>query len=116
MLHVDFFGVDLEKEIKVRVPIEYIGTAKGTKLGGSIETFFESMDVLCKPLALPSKLVIDVTELALNQHLRVQDVVLPEGVSSAFDPSVTLVSVISASAAAGEGEEGAAAADGASAA
>ncbi len=34
--HVDFFGVDMDKEIKIRVPLVFTGTAKGAKLGGVI--------------------------------------------------------------------------------
>ena len=37
--HVDFFGVDLNKEIKVDVPLEFVGTSKGVKLGGTLETY-----------------------------------------------------------------------------
>ena len=32
--HVDFYGVDLDKEIKVEVPLEFTGVSKGVKLGG----------------------------------------------------------------------------------
>ena len=37
--HVDFLGVDLDKEIKVKVQVEYAGTPKGVKVGGSMETY-----------------------------------------------------------------------------
>ncbi len=104
--HVDFFGVDLDKELKIRVPLEITGTAKGTKLGGVLETFFESIEVFSKPLSLPSKLVIDVTPLELNQSLRVADLVLPDGVRAATNGSLTLVSVLTKSAS-DEDEEGA---------
>ncbi len=91
--HVDFFGVDLNKELKVRVPLEFSGTAVGTKLGGVLETFFESIDVFSKPLSLPSKITIDVTPIELGQSLRVGDLKLPDGVRAATDGNVTLVSV-----------------------
>ena len=100
--HVDFFGVDLEKELKVRVPLEFTGTAIGTKIGGVMETFFEFIDVFCKPLSLPSKIVVDVTALELGQSLRIENLVLPEGVRAAFDGHATVVSVDSP-----EAEEGA---------
>ncbi len=104
-MHVDFFGVDLEKELKVRVPLEFVGTANGTKIGGVLENFFEHLDVLCKPLSLPSKIVVDVTELELGQSLRVEDLKLPEGVSAAVAGNPTVVSVTSPEAE--EAEEGA---------
>lgn len=105
-LHVDFFGVDLKKEIKIRIPLEFTGSAKGAKLGGVLETFFEHVDVIGKPLDLPSKLVVDVTPLELGDALRVSDLALPDGVRPATDPTRTLVNIKdkSASGDAGEGE------------
>ena len=102
-MHVDFFGVDLEKEIKIRVPVEYTGTAKGAKLGGTMHIFVESMDVICKPLALPSKITINVSDLDVNQAIKVGDLPLGEGVRSGLEASKTMVSVVLASK--GDGEE-----------
>ncbi|MDL2272081.1 50S ribosomal protein L25/general stress protein Ctc [Desulfovibrio sp. OttesenSCG-928-I05] len=96
-MHVDFFGVDLEKELKVRVPVEYVGTAKGTKLGAAMQVFVEAIDLICKPLALPSKITIDVTNLDVNQSIKVGALGLAEGVRAALDSSVTMVSVASSS-------------------
>ena len=36
--HVDFYGVDLDKEVKVDVPIEFVGVARGVKLGGVMDS------------------------------------------------------------------------------
>ena len=103
-LHVDFFGVDLKKEIKIRVPLVFTGSAKGAKLGGVLETFFEHVDVFGKPLDLPSKVVVDVSPLDLGDTLRVADLVLPEGVRPATDSTRTIILVKDKSAASGDGE------------
>ena len=92
-MHVDFFGVDLEKEIKVRVPIEFVGTAKGTKLGGSLHVYYEALEVFCKPLSLPSKITVDVSNLDMNQGVKVADLGLGEGVRPTLEPGVTVVAV-----------------------
>ncbi len=92
--HVDFYGVDLEKELEVRVPLEFSGTAKGTKVGGTLEIMREHMEVFSKPLSLPSKIQIDVTDLDLNQHIRVGDLKLAEGVRPKLGKDVIIVSVI----------------------
>ena len=91
--HVDFFGVDLEKELKVRVPLEFVGTAKGTKVGGKLEIFFEHIDVLCKPLALPKKITVDIADLDINQSIKADGLPLPEGVRVAVESHATIVSV-----------------------
>ena len=103
--HVDFFGVDLKKEIKIRVPLVFSGTAKGTKLGGVIETFFEFVDVIGKPLDLPSKLTVDLTPLGLGEILRVADLAMPEGVRPATDGSQAIVLVKDKSSGSDEGAD-----------
>ncbi len=91
--HVDFFGVDLKKEIKIRVPLEFSGTAKGTKLGGVVEMYIEFVDVIGKPLDLPRKLVVDLTPLNLGEILRVANLPMPEGVRSAMEGSQAILHV-----------------------
>lgn len=105
--HVDFFGVDLKKEIKIRVPLVFSGTAKGTKLGGIVETFTEFVDVIGKPLDLPSKLAVDLTPLGLAEVLRVADLPMPAGVRPATDGSQAIVLVKDKSSGSDEGGEGA---------
>ena len=64
--HVDFYGVDLDKEVKVDVPIEFVGVSRGVKLGGVMETYRESVRLCCKPLDMPKKVTIDVTDMGIN--------------------------------------------------
>lgn len=104
-MHVDFFGVDLEKEIKVRVPVEYVGTAKGTKLGGVMNILVETMELFCKPLSLPSKITVDVSGLDVNQSIKVGQLGLADGVRPLLDASKTMVSVDTSSKS-GDAEDG----------
>lgn len=100
--HVDFFGVDLKKEIKIRVPLEFTGSAKGVKLGGVLETFFEFVDVFGKPLDLPNKITVDVSDLGLGENLRVVDLPMPEGVRPAMDAARAIIHVKDKSASSGD--------------
>lgn len=110
-LHVDYYGVDLEKPIKVEVPVEFTGTAKGVKLGGTIEMYREVVRLCAKPLDMPKKIVVDVTDMDINSSIMVADLKLPENVSAVFDQNYALVSVLLESDdddASAEGEEAAA--------
>ncbi len=93
-LHIDFYGVDLDKELKRRVALEFTGTAKGTKLGGKLEVYREDIYVLSKPLSLPSKIVVDISELDVNQGLRVADLIMPEGVRASYDDNFAILNVL----------------------
>lgn len=93
--HVDFFGVDLDKEIKVDVPLEFVGTAKGVKLGGAMETYRERVTLQAKPQAMPRKLTVNVADMGLNSSIRASGLVLPEGVKVVYKSDFTVVAVLS---------------------
>ena len=93
--HVDFFGVDLNKEIKVDVPLEFVGTSKGVKLGGTLETYRERVTLQAKPQDMPRKLSVNVTDLGLNSSIRASGLVLPEGVKVVYKNDFTGVAVLS---------------------
>jgi large subunit ribosomal protein L25 len=95
--HADFYGVDLDRELKVRVPLEFTGTAKGTKLGGTLEVYREQIEVLSKPASLPQKIQVNVADLDVGQSLRVADLHLPEGVRAQYDDNYLIVMVITRS-------------------
>jgi len=92
--HVDFFGVDLTKEIKVAVHFEIVGESAGVKLGGVVELFRNTIEVICKPMDIPESIVIDVTELELHDSVRIEEVKFPEGVTPVFDENYAVVSII----------------------
>ena len=91
--HVDFYGVDLDKELKVRVPLIFTGTAKGTKLGGKLEVYREQISILSKPASLPKKIFVDISDLDIGQGLRIQDLAMPEGVRASYDTNYAVITV-----------------------
>ena len=102
--HVDFYGVDMNKELKIRVPLEFVGTAKGTKLGGRLEVYREQIFTLSKPSSLPKKITVDISNLDVGQSLRVQDLTMPDGVRASFDTNFAILTVAIPGAAKEEGE------------
>lgn len=111
-LHIDYYGVDLNKEVKVEVPVEVVGTPKGVKLGGSLEVYREEIRLASKPLDMPQKIVVDVTDLNIGDMINVEDLNLPENVHAVYDQNFAVVGVITEEEEeeAAEGEEAAPAA------
>lgn len=91
--HIDFYGVDLDKELKIRIPLEFSGVAKGTKLGGKLEVYRERIHIWAKPANLPKKIVVDIADLDVGQGLRVADLPMPEGVRAAYDINFAIITV-----------------------
>ncbi len=92
--HIDFYGVDLDKPVKITVPVSFTGVARGTKVGGKLEVYREQMQLVAKPLDMPAKVTIDISDMDMGKTIQVADVVLPEGVKAAYDNNYALISVL----------------------
>ena len=87
VIHVDFVRVDPNQELAVEVPIILEGVAKKvTDQNGMVDQTMFSLSVLSLPDSIPNELTADVSELEINDAIRVSDVVLPEGVRTEVDP------------------------------
>lgn len=94
ILHVDFYGVKADKALYIEVPVEVTGEAKGVKVGnGVLDQYRTHVEVRCLPRDIPDKIVIDVTELDVNDSVHVQDLPLPQGVEAVFEDNYAVVGV-----------------------
>ncbi|HEY7499398.1 MAG TPA: 50S ribosomal protein L25 [Vicinamibacterales bacterium] len=74
LLHADFYQVAMDKAITVTVPIVLKGEAKGVKQQGGIVDFVNrEVEIEVLPGDIPENITVDVSELMLNQGLRVRD-------------------------------------------
>jgi large subunit ribosomal protein L25 len=75
LLHVDFKRIDLTKRLKVSIPVQTVGEAKGIKLqGGLLEIITRSVEIECLPDDIPEHFTVDVTELMIGQTKRASEV------------------------------------------
>jgi large subunit ribosomal protein L25 len=78
LLHADFYRVAMDKTLRVTVPIQLTGEAKGVKAqGGLVDFVHRDIVIECLPADIPEHITVDVTELMLHQGVRVRD--LPTG-------------------------------------
>ena len=70
LLHADFYRVNLERKIAVKVPIVLNGEPKGVKQqDGVLEFLHKEIEVECLPTQIPEHVDIDVSELELGQAI-----------------------------------------------
>ena len=94
LLHVDFVRVLMDTKIRVKVPIEVIGIARGVKAEGGILDFVtREVEIESLPGNIPAHLPIDVTELSIGDAIRVSQISAIEGVEIVDDPDKVLVHV-----------------------
>lgn len=91
--HVDFFGVNLDKLLKVFVPFSFLGESAGVKLGAMLEVYREGIEVTCKPMDIPESIEIEVSELEIDDAVHIEEITLPDGVTTEFDENFTIVAV-----------------------
>ncbi|UCE99095.1 MAG: 50S ribosomal protein L25 [Planctomycetota bacterium] len=91
IIHVDLMRVDVTETVKVTVPIELKGTAKGTHEGGIIEGHAAHLEVECKVTNIPESIVVSVKDLDVGDSLHVGDIELPDGVKLVSPPDIVLV-------------------------
>jgi large subunit ribosomal protein L25 len=75
LLHADFYQVAMDKTITVTVPVLLKGEPRGVKQqGGVVDFVHREIEVEVLPGEIPEHITIDVSELMLNQGVRVRDV------------------------------------------
>jgi len=74
LLHADFYQVAMDKKLTVTVPIVMKGEAKGVKQqGGIVDFVHREIEIECLPGDIPENITVDISELMLNQGIRVRD-------------------------------------------
>lgn len=74
VIHIDFLKVSDSEPIKIEIPVEVTGYAQGLRKGGKLQIEVRRLKALGLAKDLPDTIKIDVTNLDINQSLRVGDV------------------------------------------
>ena len=93
MLHIDLYGVRMDQEVTVKVPIEIIGQSEGVKAGGVLNQTLTELDITCLPGSIPQNIEIDITDLNIGDALRLGQLSLSEGLSVEGDEENLIVAV-----------------------
>ena len=74
LIHVDFLELVDDKKVTVTLPLKFVGAPAGVKAGGKLVTKMKSLKVKLLPKYLRENIELDITNLELNENIRVQDV------------------------------------------
>ncbi len=95
LIHIDFYEVDMKRQIKVMVPVVTTGKSVGIEEGGLLNIVRRELEVLCLPGDIPEAIEIDISELGIGDSVHLEDVPLGENVEVATDVNYTVVTVLS---------------------
>jgi len=95
-IHVDFYQVRMDKIIKTHVGLVFEGEAPAVKnLDGVLIKNITELEIEALPKDLPHEIKVDISILdSFDKHIRIKDLVLPQGVKVLEEPEELVVSVI----------------------
>jgi len=94
LIHADLLEVAMDEKQRVKVPLLFIGTPKGVKLGGVLNYVHRELEVECLPAHIPDGIEVDISELDEGQNIHVSDLKLKAELKCLSNPRDVLVAVI----------------------
>jgi len=91
IIHADLMRVSITEMVKITVPVELKGTAKGTHDGGIVEGHADHLELECKVAEIPEVIVVSVKDIGVGDALHAGDVELGPGMKLISDSSMLLV-------------------------
>jgi len=95
VLHIDFLQLLSGHKVYVNVPVEVSGREHcvGVKQGGVFEQVIHELEMYVLPKEIPDSIVVDVSELGIEDAVYVKDLELPESAAIEHDPESAVVMV-----------------------
>ena len=94
-IHVDFLAIDINKAIKVKIPLEFIGISEAVKSGlGILIKVMHELEIEALPKDLPHGLKADISKLkTLTDRILVSDIKLPMGVKAVLSGEAVVAAI-----------------------
>jgi len=90
--HIDFYALEMGKEITTHIPLHFINEAPASKLGAVLNKVLHEVTVICKPSDLPSHLDVDLGLLInMEDQIHISDIITPARVKIEEDPHDVVV-------------------------
>ncbi len=93
VLHADFWEPAADKEITLKMPLQYSGTPVGVLKGGFLLKHVPDVTIKAKPAAIPERIVLDISNINAGEKFTVKDMKVDAGVTILTPVETSLVSV-----------------------
>ncbi len=94
-LHIDFYEIDMNRKIRIHIPVIAKGTAPGVELGGILQIIRRELEVLCLPSEVPESIEIDVSNLGIGESIHLNEIPIKGNVEFPEDANFTVVTILS---------------------
>ena len=93
LLHLDFLELVEDKKVVATLPLHLTGVPAGVKSGGKLVTKMKSLKVKALPKDLKEFINLDISQLNLNENIRVEDVKV-DNIEILNSPRIPIASVV----------------------
>lgn len=94
-LHADFYRVNMDRRIRVTVPVVLKGEARGVKVDGGVIDFVQrDIELETLPGEIPNAIEVDVTDLGIGDAVYLRQVIENVAWKPITDPAQMLVHVV----------------------
>jgi len=94
ILHLDLIQIVMGKVMEVEVSVALIGEAVGVKSeGGYVDSVTRKLKIECLPKDIPEEIEVDISELHLNQSIKVNEIPKLEGIQFLDNPETVIAQI-----------------------
>jgi large subunit ribosomal protein L25 len=95
LMHIDLKRIAMDKAIRVKVPVMLEGVPVGVKVeGGILDQVLREVEIECLPADIPSHIDLNVSNLGLNDGIRVADLPHAGRLKFITDENATVAHVV----------------------
>lgn len=95
LLHADLYRVNMDRKIKVTVPILLKGDSRGVKQdGGVLDFVHREIEVEVLPANIPDSIEVDVTDLGIGDSVHVRDLAAQAAWTPISDADMMIVHIV----------------------
>ena len=94
ILHIDLYGVKMDTNVSLKVPIVFVGQCEGVKAGGVLNQNLTELEVSCLPSNIPQNIEVDVSNLNIGDSIRLEDISTDSAITLVGDSELLIASVI----------------------
>jgi large subunit ribosomal protein L25 len=91
-VHIDFFQVDMKKEIETDIELVFIGIAPAVKeLGGTFVKSVSKLPIRCLPGNLVNNIEVDISVIeTFDDYIYVKDLNIPKGIEVTLEDKIVI--------------------------
>jgi large subunit ribosomal protein L25 len=94
MTHIDLYGVNMDKPVIVKVPINLVGTPIGVKEeGGILNQTSQELEIKCLPGDIPNLIEVNIEDLSIGDTILAESINMGDTLELISSPDTLIISV-----------------------